>query len=60
VGVNTDQHLQPDEPIRERETSAPCDPCETDTTHLDLLWSFGAATRECLECGEITELEDDR
>ena len=57
--MNADSYYDPPEPTHEREVTAYCDTCDADTNHLDLTWAHNVATRECLECGEVTELEDD-
>ena len=41
------------------EADRACDTCETDTLHLEILWEFGSATRECLTCGDVTDMEGD-
>jgi hypothetical protein len=57
--VSLDRYLEPPEPIAEREEDAWCDRCEKDTPHLWQRWAYNTATRECEECGDVTEIEDD-
>lgn len=57
--MTADTYYDPLGPVRERETDRACDTCETDTLHLEVLWEFGSATRECLTCGDVTDMEDE-
>ena len=57
--MNADSYYQPEEPIAEREVQAFCNDCETDQWHLDVRWAYTIATRECLKCGALTDLEND-
>lgn len=60
--VNFDAYYDPPEATREWDALAFCSGCRADTDQLYVEWRYPGhiVTRECTECGNIVEIEDER
>ena len=57
--MNPDAYYEPAYPIREREETRDCATCDAETLHAERVFRF-VVERECLTCGDITEVDDEQ